>query len=795
MERLFTDGKAAEIIPYDMDSPLLLFPIRHHSPVCSYQLVRTIAEYKPDIILIEGPENANELIPVLSDENTRLPAAFYCFYKDRKKLVTEDAEDHKCYYPFLYASPEYNAVKQAKKLGIPSKFIDLPYYEILIHTEKNEGLRKEEAGKKQTYGDDSRLILSKFYDILCEKTNIRTFEEFWEKYFEISGIYLTPKQFVKQMHTYCILTRQYENEDRLKKDATLERETHMAYNILAAMQEYKRVLVVTGGFHSIGIYKIIQNGSVKPVKQHKIHDGDSGCFPTVFSYENSDALHGYASGMRTPKFYDEIAVKLLQNDEPDSVYDYVTLDLLALTAKECAKSDIPVSMADVSAARSLMQGLCALRNIKQCGMAELTDGITSTFIKGEKTLSSSMPLKILSKLATGNEIGCIGDKTHISPLITDFESNCEKFGLSYKTSIPKDVDVPLFAAEKSSELSKFFHRLDFLDCDFAKMLKGPDLHRNKDRSRVRESWRYKRTPNVDSILTDHTAEGTTIKEACLSVAKKRLRAEHRLETAAEIAVDCFLMGLPLGSDDIRLIENILMQDGDFFSLGAGMHRFEMLFKLEQLYETEYNSSLVQLEKCFGKLLSALPSMADIPTEQAGDCIKIMKIMYSASDSILTDMRETFGSVLLTLAESDKKEPSVYGAAMGLLYAMDPKYGQAAKNAMKGYLKGSSEVRKQGTGYLKGLFETARDIALADNSFTKMTNTLLRDMEHEEFMEILPTMRLAFSYFTPSEVQTVAAAAAELNKTKSDNILYETAIDESLYTFGKLMDKEIMEEIR
>ena len=112
MERILRDSKASEIIPYSFDQPLLLFPVRHHSPVCSFQLVRTIKEYKPDIILIEGPENANELIPSLTHEDTQLPAALYYFYKDTKKLINDEGGDYKCYYPFLNSSPEYNASNQ-----------------------------------------------------------------------------------------------------------------------------------------------------------------------------------------------------------------------------------------------------------------------------------------------------------------------------------------------------------------------------------------------------------------------------------------------------------------------------------------------------------------------------------------------------------------------------------------------------------------------------------------------------------------------------------------------------------
>lgn len=86
MDRISGYSQVSEIIPFDYSQPFLLFPVRHHSPVCSWQLIRAIKEYQPDVILIEGPENANDMIGVLTDERTKLPAAFYYYYKDRKSL-------------------------------------------------------------------------------------------------------------------------------------------------------------------------------------------------------------------------------------------------------------------------------------------------------------------------------------------------------------------------------------------------------------------------------------------------------------------------------------------------------------------------------------------------------------------------------------------------------------------------------------------------------------------------------------------------------------------------------------
>ena len=798
MDGLFKDrelaeiaGKAGELLRYDPKGKLLLFPVRHHSPVCSYQLLRAVEEFSPTVILIEGPENANELIPVLTDERTELPAAIYYFYKDKKKLVSEDAEDYKCYYPFLYSSPEFNALAAGAAKGIPARFIDLPYSEILIHTAEGRGLRTDRD--KHSYTDDSRLMRSAFYKKLCEKTGIRSFDEFWEKYFEIEGLKRTPADFCDTMHTYCVLSRSSESDAELEADGTLARERHMASRIKEALDAGEKVLVVTGGLHSLGLAKLLSGGSIKPAKLHKMTADIQGCFPTAYSYEAADALHGYASGMRCPGFYDDI-MKRLMNGEKENVYNDAVLELLIKTAKKTAQKDIPVSIADITSAQSVMTGLAALRNVSQCGLAELYDGITSAFIKGEKTVSSALPLNIMKKLATGSGVGHIGDKSHVPPLVADFEKQCETLKLRYTSVIPQELDAALFGSERGLTVSRFLHRVTYLGTGFAELKKGPDLHSGRDRSRVHELWTYRRTPQVDAVLIDHTTDGFTIGEACATVAAHALEDRRRCADAAGTAVDCFLMGIPLTDEQMELLDSIVSNDGDFFSLGSGLRCFCRLFDLQKLYEFEDSSSQEYMNRIMSRLILQLPSMADIPDEESGDTIDIMRLMYSLTVNELPEWRDALESALISISAAKDKNPAVYGAAMGLLYAMQPSRRSDAEEAMRGYLSGSSQVRRLGADYLRGLFSTAGDIVLADDSFLLMTDELISGFDTQDFMEILPPLRLAFSYYTPSEIQSISRAVAEMRGVRESALLYEDAIDEGLFEFGKRLDKMITKQL-
>ena len=108
METVLRGEKPSEIIPFDLGSPILYYPIRHHSPVCAWHLERVIEEYRPDCILVEGPENANHLLELLTHPDTVAPVALYYACRDEGKHLSDQEEPgfFRCYYPFLDTSPE-----------------------------------------------------------------------------------------------------------------------------------------------------------------------------------------------------------------------------------------------------------------------------------------------------------------------------------------------------------------------------------------------------------------------------------------------------------------------------------------------------------------------------------------------------------------------------------------------------------------------------------------------------------------------------------------------------------------
>ena len=115
---------------------------------------------------MEGRENANDLVEILTDPETKAPVAFYYACRDEGKYLSDGEEpgSWRCWYPFLDTSPELVALRAARRLGIPGRFIDLSFAEILLATKEARGLRTN--AEKLSYASDRYLAHNRFQERL-----------------------------------------------------------------------------------------------------------------------------------------------------------------------------------------------------------------------------------------------------------------------------------------------------------------------------------------------------------------------------------------------------------------------------------------------------------------------------------------------------------------------------------------------------------------------------------------------------------------------------------------------------
>ena len=92
--------------------------IRHHGPGSAHSVAEALAALRPDLVLVEGPPELDQVIPLLSDPDMVPPVAGLIYAADEPRLAS--------FYPMASFSPEWVAIRWALSTGAQVRAIDLP---------------------------------------------------------------------------------------------------------------------------------------------------------------------------------------------------------------------------------------------------------------------------------------------------------------------------------------------------------------------------------------------------------------------------------------------------------------------------------------------------------------------------------------------------------------------------------------------------------------------------------------------------------------------------------------------
>lgn len=784
----------------NLEQEVVYFPIRHHSPACSYHLLQVLEQYNPEIVLIEGPELANKLIPVLADEATKPPISLYYSYQDEKSPNKRAS----FYYPMLQFSPEYAVLKQASKQGIPVQFIDL-----------NSRPKEDDTLAmltKTSFQDESLLADSQFMISLCHKLHCRGFNELWEKVFEIEGITKTPTAFAQEVFTYCTLSRLCYTYEQLQEEGHIAREAFMRNCIARAKGSYKRILVVTGGFHTYGLVapSTLKKSDIMPatlqgsadeqqvaVKEKETkQEGEEQIYPMVYTFQEADQLNGYASGMPYVNYYQQIWSQL-STRKPTEAFKHSNLYMISTLSKELRKHEESISTSDGIEAYAMIQGLAQLRQKREGGVYELQDGIRTAFVKGEDSFANVKPLELLSTLLTGNEIGEVAPNEFIPPILKDFEESCSNLKLHMKTTGQHRKQLDLYSNEKHRKISQLLHCASYLDVGFATKKSGPDFVNYIDIHRVRENWTYTYTSLVEARLVEYASYGGTVKEAVIRKMEEELAQipSHHSKEYAKKLMESHRMGLEALSESLFIaLKEALLQDGSFLSLCGTLSILNHMYSHRSLLGISDESALVPLlTQGYEQAVSRLHQIYRSQPDEHYQCIQALKTlgMLAKRDEANFDQERLLDD-LASLLQLHDLAPMLEGACIAILAQAYPIRRPEIVARARSYILGTPDKVKLISNYLQGVFATARDVLLYDDVLLRSLNELFITLSHEQFIEMAPELRLAFTNFTAAEVNLIMKQIAGFHQVDV-TVLEEEGISEALLVEAKAQDEAVRKE--
>lgn len=715
----------------DLNAPVVFFPVRHHSPACA-RLVRQLAlEIRPAAILIEGPSDFNSQISELFLPH-QLPIAIYSY------TSLTDGARRGAFYPFCVYSPEWQALQVCKELDIPVKFIDLSWAEVA-----NVSLNSHRYA-------DTEWRRSSYVERLCEKVGAEGLNELWDLLFEINSE-LTPVEYLERCHQFCFHARLLDGFSPID----IHREGFMAEQIQQALTTYSgQILVVTGGLHSYALYAKLFNKPFlpSPPTQHSelsTHHSPRGIALTPYSYERLDGLTGYDAGMPSPGFYHQVWHDRLTGDTD------TYRKLLTKVVRDLRASNQIFSSADLIAVETTALSLASLRGHVAVWRQDLIDAITACLIKEEIDTSRTHPfLLAVYDILRGDAQGKLASGTSLPPLVQDIKQLLQQYNLE-PTKQARLIDLNL---HKTLDLQKSYilHKLRILDIAGYTHAAGSDLINRQDLSYIWEQWAISLHPLYEASCIESAIYGTTLTEAAeTKLLEQAARIERDAVSSALLLLDACLMGLQhLAEPFYQKLLNLIRSDSDFFSLTEALEHILYLYCYDEILGTTGQDKIgTLLAEAFTRGLWLLESLGQVQgkDQQLLQGIKVLLETFSRCWRQLNLNRDEFINILQRVNIDSSQTPLLRGAACGVLWSLNA----APTERVLLDLRSCAQPNMIGD-FLTGLFCLAREVVQRHPDLLLNIDELITSFDEQTFLEALPALHLAFTYFTPREKHNIAS---------------------------------------
>jgi hypothetical protein len=711
--------------------------VRHHSPACARLVTRTIERLRPAYVLVEGPADMNHRLGELHLRH-KLPIA-----------VFSSGPDVASFAPFCEYSPEWAALTAGRAAKAASRLIDQPPWHPAFHQQSNR------------YAD-VELHYAAAMERLLESMQASNSDELWDRLFEVED----EAGLEERLTAYFDLLRG--EEEASERDAV--REAYMARWIRAAVADAgaRPVVVVTGGFHTPALRRLLESESEIegwPEIPEPEDGAEVSSYLVPYSFRRLDAFSGYQSGMPSPEYY-----QLLWEHGPKAAGDALTHSV----AQRLRDRGQPASTADLIAARTQAAGLARLRGNRVPTRVDLLDGLVSALVSEDLdqpvpwsargTIRPGAHPAVVEMVAaiSGDRVGKLHARTPAPPLVHDVIAELERLGLEgFKGSLELDL-----TDQADLKRSRVLHRLRVLGIPGFERESGPESGLDPA---FREVWTLKNASRRSSALIEAGAYGATLADAALAMLEKRTSDEAGIAELATALFDTVLCGLSAAADRLlSLIASSLATaafgSGELGPLGEVLAAALGLWRHDRLFQVSRSDALARvISAASHEVLTLAQSVTgpDAPADPARlSALLALRDAVRHAEHVLSFDRAEATSVAERLAKDLRTPPDLRGAALGLAWTLtsSPDTSRA--------LPVGVTLRHLGD-WLAGLFVLAREQAATPELIAVLDDLVTTQMDEPEFLGALPALRMAFTYFPPREKEAVAQRLLERRGLRGD----------------------------
>lgn len=770
-----------------------IVPIRHHSPACSAQLERLLAEVRPAAVLVEGPCDFDPHIPLLNDERTRAPVAIVA-------LRTLDGDGAKkratSYFPLCSHSPEFIALRYGMDAGVLTRFIDLP--------SQSRAMMGEDAAAPvpNMLGGEAAFDSGDFVTALANQMGCRDGNEVWDQLFESQIAHHDWRGFFAEVGHYCACIRSATPDAVIESDGTLAREAQMRALIARVRGKVDGpIVVLVGGFHAPALMDESQKGDAitAPSPTH-----GSG-YLVRYGNRQLDALQGYSAGLPLPGFYEKWWEWHKSNGQEvdPRVWAHSLIGGFAEHLREANKAPpFPVILSAVEQA----ERLASLRGRTLPFRDDILDAVRSTFIKDEAPRHGAPVLNELHAWLTGTQIGDVPASAGSPPLVESVRNEARRLRFAIDDGEIRQRNLDIYRKPTHREASRFCHALDLLGARFAERTAGPDFRNDVGLDRLFEIWSVNWSPMVEARLIEIAHLGDTLAEAVAAVITERiaeLEAEGRGRNALA-AIDLFAMACRAGIGEgsaaiLNLVEAEVIEDADIRSVIAALDDVVLLRRGHEVLGIVDTSPLDHLlATVWRRVLLLLPELAAIPADQAQPAVQALAnlrgtIELAQSAGFPLDL-EPFEQALIRL-EAAQLAPQIDGAVMAYALIDGRKSGAQLKQRLKGELAGAYVKPSEKLAFLGGIIVVARELLWTIPQVVEALDDVVSEADEDEFIALLPHLRLALMPLDPRDIDRLSGMVAERLGISRDALQSLVAISEAEAMDNLALDRALDEKLR
>lgn len=718
-----------------MSDRLHLFGIRHHGPGSAALLRQALDAVDPACILVEGPPEADSLIPYAAAAGMQPPVA----------LLIHSSEDPGAasFFPFAEFSPEWQALHWAVERKRPVRFIDWPASVALA-------LSKHEEGE-----DSCNVRNSDPLDLLAEAAGYEDGEAFWNALIEQGGgqggsqSEGLPRQAGR--HALSVFTaieaamiaaraHEYEAESLAEREKTRHerREAFMRINIRQALQEQEgAVAVVCGAWHLSALrapVKIAEDKALvrdlqKELPRIKVEATWVPWTESRLSYRS-----GYGAGVLSPGWYRHLWSLYVEKESPGA--ERFASQWQAKTAAMLRNAGYPAPTASAIEAARLALGLAALRGVHVPGLAEMREASLATLCYGDE-----VTLRLIEqKLFIGEQVGEIDERVPQMPLARDLALWQKKTRLK-----PEDLEQEVRVDMRTDAgllKSTLLHRLNLIQVPWGRLIDAEAA-----RGTFREVWVLRWVPELSVALAEALIHGVTIEQAAGNRTLERANASNSITELAELIRSALVANLPEAATNcIERLQAAAVHASDITELMNAVAPLARVLR--------YGTARKLPEDALRALVVAMSVEVNAGVRVGShsldqDAAAARVIAMRAYDEALglfanESLSEGWRRQLSLMVDDDQVAAPVAGLSLRRLHDLcvwDPPVVAAAFSR---HTQGQ-ELQKAGA-FLESFLSGGSEVILQDQPLLQLVDAWLCELTEQDFVEALPLLRRSFSGF-------------------------------------------------